>query len=86
MTYYYVDGNQQGGPAGAQQQQPRTYGTVGSSPSQQFPGQQNGTMPGAQQYRQEQSMPSGSSKKAGSEVPPSYADVIKGDHKVQTHE
>ncbi|KAL1311184.1 hypothetical protein AAFC00_001381 [Neodothiora populina] len=79
VAYYRV---QQGG-AGPSQGQ-RNYGTV----QNQFPGQQNGTMPGAQQYRQvEGGMQGGASTKpSGNDVPPTYAQAVKGDHKVQSHD
>jgi hypothetical protein len=91
VTYYYVAHGgppRQGGP---------NYGTVGSQPSAgQFPGQQSGTAnsfpqpkKGGAQRKTQAEQPvvrndvngEGSSQPAG--PPPTYADVIKGDHKVQ---
>ncbi|GAB7346755.1 hypothetical protein MBLNU459_g1859t1 [Dothideomycetes sp. NU459] len=83
VTYYYV---QQGGapPAGSQRQ-PRSYGTVASTPSKQFPGQQQGTVP-PQQYQSEQAQMGGASSSRQEEVPPTYAEAVQGDHKVQSHD
>ncbi|KAF1939037.1 UPF0057-domain-containing protein [Clathrospora elynae] len=84
-TTYYVISHEQ--PAGRQQ----NYGTVGSQPSAgQFPGQQNGfvqpkqskTVKGAKPAPQTESGAEGSSSQPEG-PPPTYADVIKGDHKVQ---
>ena len=97
VTYYYVDrSGAAGGAAAAPASQggapaQRGYGTVGSSaPAQgQFPGQQNGTMPGAKQYAQQQrgGVQAGSSAaKPAAEVPPTYAEAVQGDHKIQSHD
>lgn len=93
MTYYYV---QRGGPGagagGSGVHAQRGYGTVAgsasaSTPANQFPGQQNGTMPGARQYGQHRGgMKAGSSANGPpNEVPPTYAEAVKGDNKIQSH-
>lgn len=96
-TYYYVSRAQPQHPsagAGRPQQQPQgqtTYGTVGGNqPSGgQFPGQQSGVIPGPKtvyaQHANAGGDAAGSSAngEGSSEPPPTYADVIKGDHKVQ---
>ncbi|KAF2258492.1 UPF0057-domain-containing protein [Lojkania enalia] len=94
VTYYYItrasgprrQGGQQGG-------QPN-YGTVGCQPSQQFPGQQSGVanafpapqVQGGQDVQRQDGVAGqevgGESSQPGG-PPPTYADVIKGDHKVQ---
>jgi hypothetical protein len=96
VTYYYVSHGQPQHPARAQQ--PVNYGTVGSQPSGgQFPGQQNGFVKPGQQSKnnaqaqngvagQEVGAPSASNGGGSVEPsgpPPTYADVIKGDNKVQ---
>lgn len=76
VTYYTVQ------PGSGQQGGQRGYGTVGSAPSQQFPGAQQGSQPFAnQQYQQ-----GGGSMQAqtGEEVPPTYTEAIKGNNKVQS--
>ncbi|KAF2682079.1 UPF0057-domain-containing protein [Lentithecium fluviatile CBS 122367] len=91
VTYYYVSHGQPQHPAG----QPN-YGTVGSQPSGgQFPGQQSGFVRPQQGKSvqaqngvagQEVGAPGASGGEGTSEPsgpPPTYADVIKGDHKVQ---
>lgn len=89
VTYYYVEGGQSGqAPVqGGSRNQQRSYGTVGSSaPTRQFPGQQNGTMPGAQQYKQNQAMVAGGeSSRPANEIPPTYDEAVQGDHKIQSH-
>ncbi|KAL1591412.1 hypothetical protein SLS60_012025 [Paraconiothyrium brasiliense] len=91
-TYYYVS---HGGPAPQGGQM--NYGTVGSQPNAgQFPGQHTGTtnaFPQPKAKGQNVQPPHGvagqeiGSGEASSEQPngppPTYADVIKGDHKVQ---
>jgi len=72
VTYYYVQQGQ-GAPAAGAQQGNRSYGTV--APPQQG---------GSRQYRQEDAMGGGSSAKPDG-VPPTYAEAVKGDHKVQSH-
>ena len=92
-TTYYVITHEQ--PARRQGQQPN-YGTVGSQPSNgQFPGQQSGIVndfAGQQQANKKaakgaappQAGPGGEGSSSQPEgPPPTYADVIKGDHKVQ---
>jgi hypothetical protein len=88
-TTYYVITHEQ--PAGRQ----HTYGTVGSQPSNgQFPGQQSGVTNSFAQAKGNktkggapaaaaapQSAEGSSSQPEG--PPPTYADVIKGDNKVQ---
>ena len=73
------------------------YGTVNSQPTAgQFPGQQSGTtnaFPGPQSHKASktggaggpapQQGAGGSSRVPEGDNPPTYADVIKGDHKVQ---
>lgn len=99
VTYYYVTRGPAPGIDGRprQQQGHRGYGTVGSQPSNgQFPGQESGVtnpfpqpkgQPKGQQNVQRQDGMAGqelggeSSQPQG--PPPTYADVIKGDHKVQ---
>ncbi|KAH7115994.1 hypothetical protein B0J11DRAFT_538924 [Dendryphion nanum] len=93
-TYYYVAR----APGHGGQPQPN-YGTVNSQPSGgQFPGQQSGVVnpfpapakntSGNQNVQPQHGVAGheingeGSSQPAG--PPPTYADVIKGDHKVQT--
>lgn len=90
-TYYYVSHS---GPA--PQGGNMNYGTVGSQPNAgQFPGQQTGTTNAFSQPKQQQSAQpqhgvagheigagEGSSEQPNG-PPPTYADVIKGDHKVQ---
>ncbi|KAF2645640.1 hypothetical protein P280DRAFT_388984 [Massarina eburnea CBS 473.64] len=94
VTYYYVSRPAPQHPAGSGQ---TTYGTVGGSqPSEgQFPGQNAGGIPGQKLVHahngvggrggpselQGESAGAGASEPA--EPPPTYADVIKGDHKVQ---
>jgi len=94
VTYYYVSHGQPQHPAGAQ---PANYGTVGGSqPSGgQFPGQQSGFVKPAQGKSIEaqngvagqevsgsaEGNGEGSAEQSG--PPPTYADVIKGDNKVQ---
>lgn len=91
-TYYVITHEQPGRQAG----QPN-YGTVGSQPSNgQFPGQQSGGVGsfGGQQQKNTKTTKGAKSsapKPQGGEgssnqpegPPPTYADVIKGDHKVQ---
>lgn len=93
-TFYYVARADGQGPHGHQ----HNYGTVGSQPSGgQFPGQQSGVVnsfpaPAKNSSGPQSAQPQhgvagnelngeGSSQPAG--PPPTYADVIKGDHKVQ---
>ena len=78
VTYYYVQGQPQYAPAGGRQQaRQQSYGTVPSAPSSQFPGQQNGfVQPIAP-------APASGSAQQGGDVPPTYQDAVKGDHKVQ---
>lgn len=88
-TYYYVS---HGGPAPQGGQM--NYGTIGSQPNAgQFPGQQTGTtnafsQPKKQKKTQPQQGVAGQEVGAGEgsseqAPPPTYAEVIKGDHKVQ---
>jgi len=90
-TYYVVTHEQPG-----RQGQP-SYGTVGSQPNGgQFPGQQSGGVGsfGGQRQKNASTAKKGApapAPQAGGEgssnqpegPPPTYADVIKGDHKVQ---
>ncbi|ORY09635.1 hypothetical protein BCR34DRAFT_486873 [Clohesyomyces aquaticus] len=98
VTYYYVAGGPvaPGQQPGRGQQ---GYGTLGSTPSGgQFPGQQQSGIANAfsappappspapkqqQEYRQD-GLSGGESSAHPEGAPPTYADVIKGDHKVQT--
>ncbi|KXL46146.1 hypothetical protein M433DRAFT_4069 [Acidomyces richmondensis BFW] len=81
VTYYYV---QQGEPRHGHSTRsqyhhhPRGYGTVNNpcSPDQQFPGSQQGFVGHPQGQ-------AGPSTGANDEVPPTYAEVVSGDHKVQ---
>lgn len=79
VTYYYVQGQPQyahGGQRRPRQQQ--GYGTVnGSTPSAQFPGQQSGFVGPSAPTPAESSRPS-------TDVPPTYAQAVQGDHKVQS--
>lgn len=100
VTYYYVTrGPAPPRQGGGQAQGQTTYGTVGSQPSAgQFPGQQSGTAnafpqpqakPQAQNVQAQMGVPGHEAGSEGSSQqpngpPPTYADVIKGDHKVQT--
>lgn len=87
-AYYVVSG-----PGGAQ----GGYGTLNAAPAQgQFPGQQAGGLPGAPVNKSKAGSqqppshpaagpgPSSSwAQQPGESAPPSYADAVKGDHKVQ---
>lgn len=78
VTYYYVQTQPARRTDGTQ-----GYGTVNSTPNSQFPGQQQGVVRPKPQAvapppRQQQSQ-AGPSE----EVPPSYAQAVSGDHKVQ---
>lgn len=77
VTYYYVQGQPQYAPGG---QRPRQngYGTVNSNaPNAQFPGHQNGFVGPSTPTPAESSRPS-------TDVPPTYAQAVQGDHKVQS--
>ncbi|KAK5165357.1 hypothetical protein LTR04_001247 [Oleoguttula sp. CCFEE 6159] len=96
-TYFVVAQGPPGGAQGAQRAQgsQNGYGTV-AAPQNQFPGQQqSGTVnsfpqPRAQLKpksagRSERPGPeAGAGSSRGEEVPPSYQEAVKGDHKVQT--
>lgn len=92
-TTYYVITHEP-----ARRQAQPTYGTVGSQPSSgQFPGQQSGGVGsfGGQQQSNTKSAKVAQAPQQGNQTggqgsssqpegpPPTYADVIKGDHKVQ---
>jgi hypothetical protein len=80
VTYYYVQGQPQYAPGGQRprQQGQQGYGTVNSNaPNAQFPGQQNGFVGPSAPTPAESSRPS-------TDVPPSYAQAVQGDHKVQS--
>lgn len=79
VTYYYVQGQPQYAPGGGQrpQRQQQGYGTVNNTPNAQFPGQQNGFVGPSAPTPAESSRPS-------TDVPPTYAQAVQGDHKVQT--
>ena len=95
VTYYYVAHH--GGPPRRQDGgQPTNYGTVGSQPSGgQFHGQQTGVVNAFSQPQPNEQSAQPQNGVAGQELggegssgapagpPPTYADVIKGDHKVQ---
>jgi hypothetical protein len=77
VTYYYVQGQPQYAPAGQRTRQ-QGYGTVNSNaPNAQFPGQQNGFVGPSAPTPAESSRPS-------TDVPPTYAQAVQGDHKVQS--
>jgi uncharacterized membrane protein YqaE (UPF0057 family) len=90
VTYYYVSHGQPQHPAG---NQGTSYGTVSSQPNNgQFPGQQSGFVKpqqgksvraynGVAEQEAGASAGEGSSEPSG--PPPTYADAINGDHKVQ---
>ncbi|KAF2744291.1 hypothetical protein M011DRAFT_461080 [Sporormia fimetaria CBS 119925] len=95
VTYYYVSHSGAPRQGGGQVQ---NYGTVGSQPSAgQFPGQQSGVAnpfpapkaAGSGQSTHKQGPGQDSAAQNGERSgqpagpPPTYADVIKGDHKVQ---
>jgi uncharacterized membrane protein YqaE (UPF0057 family) len=76
VTYYYVQGQPQYAPGGQRPRQ-QGYGTVGNNrPDAQFPGQQNGFVGPSAPTPAESSRPS-------TDVPPTYAQAVQGDHKVQ---
>ena len=75
VTYYYVQGQPQYAPGGHRPRQ-QGYGTVNNTPNAQFPGQQNGFVGPAAPTPAESSRPS-------TDVPPTYAQAVQGDHKVQ---
>jgi uncharacterized membrane protein YqaE (UPF0057 family) len=86
ITHYYVH-TQPGShppPGGSQ-----GYGTVNNVPNAQFPGQQQGMVkpPKSQRAAPPASAPApaGQSSQAGQseEIPPSYAQAVAGDHKIQ---
>ncbi|TKA64637.1 hypothetical protein B0A49_06910 [Cryomyces minteri] len=99
VTYFVVAQGPPGSAQGAQRAQGSQsgYGTV-AAPQNQFPGQQqSGTVnsfpqPKAQLKsksagRSERPRPeAGAGPSQGEEVPPSYQEAVKGDHKVQTQE
>ena len=76
--YYIVDGRRQYGTADGQdrQQQPP------SVPNRTKP---NGAPAGGQQQQQQQPPDEGSSS-GGVRAPPTYAEAIKGDNKIQTQD
>ncbi|KAM0691908.1 hypothetical protein Q7P36_008109 [Cladosporium allicinum] len=77
VTYYYVQGQPQYAPGGQRTRQ-QGYGTVNSNaPNAQFPGQQNGFVGPSAPTPAESSRPS-------TDVPPTYAQAVQGDHKVQS--
>lgn len=77
VTYYYVQGQPQYAPGGQRTRQ-QGYGTVGNNrPDAQFPGQQNGFVGPSAPTPAESSRPS-------TDVPPTYAQAVQGDHKVQS--
>ena len=83
VTYYYVQ--QERRPSRSQQYsspRPAGYGTVGPAPASQFPGQESGTVNSFPPRQQQQYGGSAGQD----EVPPSYQDAIRGDHKIQTRD
>jgi hypothetical protein len=79
VTYYYVQGQPQYAPGGGQRTRQQGYGTVNNTPNAQFPGQQNGFVGGGP------SAPTpAESSRPSTDVPPSYAQAVQGDHKVQS--
>ncbi|KAK4984628.1 hypothetical protein LTR50_006478 [Elasticomyces elasticus] len=83
VTYHYVvqpGGQQQQQQRGQTGRQAAGYGTLSAAPSKQFPGQQQGTVA---PFAQGGAGPSGA---GGEEIPPSYQEAVKGDHKVQRTE
>ncbi|GAB7325876.1 hypothetical protein MBLNU13_g09944t1 [Cladosporium sp. NU13] len=77
VTYYYVQGQPQYAPGGQRARQ-QGYGTVGNNrPDAQFPGQQSGFVGPSAPTPAESSRPS-------TDVPPTYAQAVQGDHKVQS--
>ncbi|KAK4618854.1 Plasma membrane proteolipid 3 [Fulvia fulva] len=91
VTYYYV---QQGAPRyGPQGGQQGDYGTVNSTTNSQFPGQQAGfVQPQQPKTKKQATHPHANRPQApepqslagpSGEVPPSYAQAVAGDHKVQ---
>lgn len=77
VTYYYVQGQPQYS-HGSQRPRQQGYGTVnGNRPNAQFPGQQSGFVGPAAPTPAESSRPS-------TDVPPTYAQAVQGDHKVQS--
>jgi len=78
VTYYYVQGQPQYAPGGQHTRQ-QGYGTVSNNrPDAQFPGQQNGFVSGP-------SAPTpAESSRPSTDVPPTYAQAVQGDHKVQS--
>jgi len=86
-TYYVITHEQPAGRAGA-----TNYGTVGSQPSNgQFPGQQQSGITNQNKPKKGNAPSQGSGAPQGGQgsssqpegPPPTYADVIKGDNKVQ---
>lgn len=77
VTYYYVSHQPD------QPQQPRAYGTLGSQNPAQSPGRQAAPKP-----QQAHPVEGGSSSQSHDESrpPPTYAEAVKGDNKVQTDE
>jgi uncharacterized membrane protein YqaE (UPF0057 family) len=89
VTYYYVQTQPGSRPA-----PPQGYGTVSSAPNAQFPGQQHGVVKASKAQRAAIAPPASalapaasaqSSQQAGpsEEIPPSYAQAVAGDHKIQ---
>lgn len=83
VTYYYV---QQGQPRYAAQGGQRQYGTVNSTPNAQFPHQQQGFVQPKPQPSPAATQPQADAPEQGSsstETPPSYAQAVAGDNKLQ---
>jgi hypothetical protein len=76
VTYYYVQQSHR--PSVSSSRGPG-YGTIAGGPSSQ----PEGSHP--QQYRQDQQMPSASTKNDAAN-PPTYAEAVKGDNKAQSHD
>ncbi|KAK6000917.1 hypothetical protein QM012_003000 [Aureobasidium pullulans] len=75
VTYYYVQQSHR--PSVSSSRGPG-YGTITGAPSSHPEGSQ------PQQYRQDQQMPSASKNDAAN--PPTYAEAVKGNNKVQSHD
>jgi len=77
VTYYYISHEQRPNSPRRQQQRPKNYGTQGSAP------------PVPESSRPNNAPAAGPSSGARSDeagAPPSYADAVKGYHKVQRQE
>jgi uncharacterized membrane protein YqaE (UPF0057 family) len=80
VTYYYVQQSHR--PSVSSARGPG-YGTIQGGPSNQ---QQLPEAVNPQQYRQDQQRPSASKGSDDASNPPSYAEAVKGNNKVQSHD